>query len=149
MSADDKYLKHQVWSHVIDAYSRCKLTMQSDKLVAISGIAKYMKSIISDQYIAGLWKTYLASEILWCRFVDNRYPRTDPRFNPSPKPIPYRMPSFTWASINCRFSVANPDDWGILVEVECVYLRHSNGKIETEPVSEDIYEYTANQSLHI
>jgi hypothetical protein len=62
LSIDPKYLKHQVWWHIVAMYSKCSLTRTADKLVAISGVAK---SILKDQYLVGMWAKYLPSELLW------------------------------------------------------------------------------------
>lgn len=70
MSPNHKYLRHQLWQQVLDVYGNCKPTVASDRLVAIAGIAKHIKGIVADQYIMGLRKTFLASELLWWRSVD-------------------------------------------------------------------------------
>lgn len=72
LGVDPMYLKHQVWWHIVESYSKCLLTRTTDKLVAISGVAKYMKSILEDQYLVGMWARYLPSELLWWRPRDTR-----------------------------------------------------------------------------
>lgn len=54
-----------LWSRLISKYSTCKLTRGEDKLIAISGIAKQMKQILNDEYLSGLWKNILPSQLLW------------------------------------------------------------------------------------
>lgn len=36
-------------------YSETQLTFQSDKAIALSGIAKVMRDAFKDEYVAGLW----------------------------------------------------------------------------------------------
>jgi hypothetical protein len=42
------------WNIVYD-YSRCKLTNESDKLIALCGIAQALSSAVSGAYYAGIW----------------------------------------------------------------------------------------------
>jgi hypothetical protein len=62
-SDDDIYLSK--WLKIVEAYSRCHLTVSTDKLVAISGVARYMKSVLEGQYILGLWAKFLVRVIDW------------------------------------------------------------------------------------
>jgi hypothetical protein len=43
----------------------CKLTKISDRVVAVSGVAKEMKAILKDEYMAGLWRKDLLHELVW------------------------------------------------------------------------------------
>lgn len=62
-----------VWRHIVSAYSSLRLTKESDKLPALSGMAKKvyasMKSAESEPggSAAGLWTTYLPSDLLLVR----------------------------------------------------------------------------------
>ncbi|KAM3081916.1 hypothetical protein ACMFMG_004379 [Clarireedia jacksonii] len=58
-----EYLR-EWWSLFID-YSRRKLTVKTDKMVAISGIAKEFGLLLNDQYVAGLWESSLPHSLLW------------------------------------------------------------------------------------
>jgi len=53
------------WHTIVRSYSRARLTKEGDKLVAISGIARFCQSKTGDQYIAGLWKNNLHAHLLW------------------------------------------------------------------------------------
>lgn len=94
----------ELWKRVVEVYSRTKLTNPGDKLIAMSGIASTMSSHIGSKevparYIAGLWRPYLESQLLW---------RVEPTFNTREntfehygrRPKPYRAPSFSWAAID-------------------------------------------------
>lgn len=53
------------WGSVIYDYSRCKLTKPTDRLIALSGIAKRMSALSKGHYIAGLWTDHLLDGLLW------------------------------------------------------------------------------------
>jgi hypothetical protein len=95
------------------------LTNPGDKLIALSGIAKKMTEVIQDEYVAGMWRGYLASQLLWnvddCKQINNE---------PSQRPREYRAPSFSWASVDGMISPADITDKGVLVEVQEVKLHH-------------------------
>lgn len=55
----------QSWYNIVTMYSSCNLTYPSDKLVALSAVAKEMKFIMGDQYVVGLWRRDLERQLLW------------------------------------------------------------------------------------
>lgn len=103
---------HQLWRRLVAAYSKCLLSKPEDKLIAFSGIARRMMSIIGSEYIAGMWRCYLASELLWhvdhCRQINSE---------PSVRPKKYRCPSFSWASVDGCISTASSNYEGLLIAV--------------------------------
>jgi hypothetical protein len=115
--ADSRFYAYQLWPRIVEAYSNCLLTNSGDKLIALSGIAKKMTEIIQDEYIAGMWRQYLESQLLWtvdeCRQINDE---------PSKRPIEYRAPSFSWASIDGMINTAEITDKGMLIEVQEVKL---------------------------
>jgi len=46
---------YYLWDKLVEVYSRCQLTKEEDKLIAISGLARQMKSLLGDTYLAGLF----------------------------------------------------------------------------------------------
>ncbi|EXM17407.1 Heterokaryon incompatibility [Fusarium oxysporum f. sp. vasinfectum] len=78
-----------LWSDLVQQYSRCDLTRPSDKLHAIAGVAKLFEEFTGDEYVAGLWKSYFAAMLDWRVF--------DPK---SRNPAGYRAPSWSWASVD-------------------------------------------------
>ena len=98
---------HAVWQRALSSYTHASLTKSEDKLIAIAGIARELSSNLSSDYIAGLWKEYMATELLW--FVDTD--TVSKRQN-------HRAPSFSWASVD---GAVIPGQWqqnDILVEVQ-------------------------------
>lgn len=82
-----------LWHDILERYTSCKLTYQSDKLVAISGIVGLFKKTLGLEYKVGLWVEKLATELLWSSVT-----RSDNE-PVSPKRSTSRAPSFSWASV--------------------------------------------------
>ena len=78
-----------VWKEVIYNYSRRQLTRNSDKLVAISGVAHEMNKILDDDYLAGIWRRHLRYGLIW-QILDEKSTRSSA----------YIAPSWSWASTN-------------------------------------------------
>jgi hypothetical protein len=89
------------WWQLIENYSRLDLSYETDKLPALSGLAKQMlenrKGALSrlasesgllhrGEYLVGMWRTSLREDLLW-------YSETHPR------PKKYCAPSWSWASV--------------------------------------------------
>lgn len=90
---DDSWIRF--WDQsIVFLYSRMDLTVPTDRLIALSGIAKYFMARVQDTYVAGMWRRRLEESLLW--FVDPGSP--EPRTRP--RPTPYRSPSWSWASVD-------------------------------------------------
>ncbi|PVH76874.1 HET-domain-containing protein [Cadophora sp. DSE1049] len=68
---DEQTLDHLLWRKLVGIYGSRKLTFQSDRLPAISGLAIRFASLLDDQYYAGLWKSRLAYDLLWHTTFDD------------------------------------------------------------------------------
>lgn len=108
-------LPYEVWDDAIKEYTKCQFTKPEDKLVAISGPAKYFKDYIKDTYLAGMWRKYLSAELGWWLYPDRE------RYALGEEPA-YYAPSFSWASVKGRINSSGPFAIGILVDVECVSM---------------------------
>ena len=102
----------RTWISIVDKYSVTSLTKEEDKLVAISGIAKRMQGLIDDEYLAGLWRKDLPSQLLW--IVDGSELLTD---LPLTRPRPYRAPSWSWASVDHEVRSEYEYNDGILIAI--------------------------------
>ena len=93
---------YHFWSRIVGSYSRCSLTKSADKLAALSGLASQLQQMTQDDYYAGLWGKDLAGQLLWsvvgCAQADG---------SPSRRPIPYRAPTWSWASVD---GIVNTND---------------------------------------
>jgi hypothetical protein len=78
LSLGKRLMTHAVWFRLAKEYSLCKLTLPRGRLVAISGLARFFQAQIDDDYVAGLWKKGLESQLLWTAVkLDERpLPRT-------------------------------------------------------------------------
>lgn len=96
MSLDPRLDGYAYWDGIVDVYTRCSLTRQSDKLIALSGIAKEMSTLLHDKYLAGLWETNLPYQLLW----SIARPLTDNKGQPCFRPRSYQAPTWSWASMD-------------------------------------------------
>ena len=113
--SDSRFFAHELWRNVVGTYTRCALTHPGDKLVALSGIAKRMRAIIKDDYIVGMWRRNLPSELLW--YVNSRS-------LPSDRHEDYRAPSFSWAAVDGSVSPASLSEDSILCSIEDVRIEY-------------------------
>lgn len=77
------------WYNLVDNYSSRAVTVESDKLIALSALAKKYQSILKDAYVAGLWRKDLIVGLIWG--VNGERGMT--------RPESYCAPSWSWASI--------------------------------------------------
>jgi hypothetical protein len=101
----DKNLKnlhvYELWKRLVEVYSQKTLTMSRDKLVALSGIAKQFGEQIKCDYVAGMWREHLESQLLWQ--VNEIF--KDGGFHNSAKRDSSRAPSFSWASLDTPYGI--------------------------------------------
>lgn len=84
------------WDYIVGSFTARKLSNPSDKLVAISAIAKEFSYLKRTKYIAGLWEKTLFRDLVWHR---------TPSSTPQPRPKTYRAPSWSWAAIDSEVSL--------------------------------------------
>lgn len=77
------------WYRTVERYTARSITMQSDILPAIGGLASRFQPLVDDQYVAGLWEADLHHGMLWR--VEGPIIPGEQRF---------RAPSWSWAAIN-------------------------------------------------
>ncbi|KAF4635178.1 hypothetical protein G7Y89_g2937 [Cudoniella acicularis] len=86
------------WEFIVQEYTSRSLTQETDKLIALAGIAEELFQIWNDAYVAGLWRGDLIRQLLWQREgdVDSE---TGLEVNVS-RSKNYIAPSWSWAAIN-------------------------------------------------
>jgi hypothetical protein len=95
---------YEAWQQIVEKYSARDLTVPSDKFPAISGIAGKIRKATHNEYLAGLWKGNLASDMLWSAATPKS---TDAnRFALDT----WRAPSFSWASLDIPITYTRLDD---------------------------------------
>jgi len=99
---------YRQWSLVIREYTNCALTYEGDKLPAISGLATRFQAIITkisggtDEYLAGLWKGNLASDLCWLP-SDSADREAWLRNNLGPKPV-LQVPELAEADVLTEYN---------------------------------------------
>lgn len=84
------------WKMAVDNYTSLDLTDQSDKLLAIWGIAKLVRDSLEEEYAAGLWELAVEEQLAW-RVAD---------CVTAERPIALmKNPSWTWTSIKGRILI--------------------------------------------
>jgi hypothetical protein len=83
------------WDDLVQTYSKCQLTYVSDKLIAVSGLARRIQMLTGwpeSDYLAGLWRQGLPRRLLWSRLLKpcSLQPNVD-------------VPSWSWAHLNGDF----------------------------------------------
>lgn len=76
------------WHEVVRVYSRTQLAFPSDRLVAISGVAKRIQKVFPDQYLAGMWRKDLERLLCWSVVTPQQG-----------TPLVYQAPSWSWVSL--------------------------------------------------
>ncbi|KAI0655281.1 heterokaryon incompatibility protein-domain-containing protein, partial [Cubamyces menziesii] len=84
----------QIWSKIVREYSRRSLSCPSDKLVACAALAETFAFALGSCYVAGLWDDgFIFHDLLW------------QVTSWSPRPVAYRAPSWSWASVDGEVSM--------------------------------------------
>jgi hypothetical protein len=92
-----------------------ELSVPDDKLIALSGIAKYGMPRMSSTYVAGMWREQLERSLLWHVNHDRV----------STYPVAYCASSWSWASVDGHMI---PGDYTVedcLLQVEDVVFNHA------------------------
>lgn len=88
----------EVWIRFVAHYSLRALTFPADKLLAIAGVSKLFGMVMQDRSVAGLWRRHLIDGLLW--YIRGNTSRS--------RPLVYRAPSWSWASIDGYVLHADP-----------------------------------------
>jgi hypothetical protein len=80
---------HDLWHRLVSAYSHRALTWSTDKLPAISAVASEFSRLTHSDYLAGLWRSNLARDLLWTT------PEASTR-----RPKIWRAPTWSWVSVD-------------------------------------------------
>jgi hypothetical protein len=100
-SFSQNQLRFAAWRDMVEKYSCRAITRPSDKLPALSGLARALNPKESA-YHAGLWQKAFPSDLLWSTAPWLIHPHL------SPLPKEYRAPSWSWASIDAQIRFETP-----------------------------------------
>jgi hypothetical protein len=103
------------WRTILMEYSRLSLSFQSDRLPALSGLAKQWQTAKKCDYLAGLWKSSLVGDLQWQVETEHR----------KPKPQGWRAPSWSWVSVDSEVRFWRPpllqlDDVGTIYDAKSI-----------------------------
>jgi len=87
-------VRHRTWYDVLRAYTARSLTVESDRLPALSGFAHRIAIPEMGRYCAGLWEQQLPMALLWRGL--RALPEKDGRIE---RPDKYHAPSWAWPSV--------------------------------------------------
>ena len=84
----DAEAAYSFWKTAVENFSDRKLTMETDRLPAISAVASVIAEAIGDRYLAGLWRGDLLAGLGWYPDPGNAGPYQE-----------YIAPTWSWASL--------------------------------------------------
>lgn len=99
---NDNIEAYVFWQTQVMAYTTRRLTCPDDKLPALSGAASRIHQVTGSEYFAGLWVANFMHDLSWERMEGGE--SHDP---PWVLPSSYRIPSFSWASVEGAIFYSN------------------------------------------
>ncbi|KAE9369305.1 HET-domain-containing protein, partial [Stipitochalara longipes BDJ] len=121
-SAEIQVELFQVWTTIVDLYSKGDLTYETDKLVAIGGIAAEIYHYLRIDYFAGLWRHDFARQLLWQSH--------NGRLNHASRPKNYIAPSWSWASITRGVTYSSQETFRLAAVQDLVKVRNIAVELE-------------------
>lgn len=88
---------NQSWVDVVVPYSRTSLSIESDRLPALSGIARRFGSFHGWTYLAGIWKEDINEQLMWVSNYADQLSK------------PRAAPSWSWASVQSTVYFVSAD----------------------------------------
>ncbi|KAE8445204.1 hypothetical protein EG329_013576 [Mollisiaceae sp. DMI_Dod_QoI] len=98
--SDDLYGE---WRHIMKDFIVRSITHETDRLPALSGVAKYFQSLGAGQYLAGHWREDLVNTLLW-------HPSVEYDNASFKRAEPYKAP--TWSPFSLIWDVPKMDRYG-------------------------------------
>ena len=118
------------WQSLVEEYSHCSLTNPTDKMFALSGLVKVFKTEMSDDYLAGLWRSRLPWTLAWTGDSDSPRHRSTLGI----------APSWSWASVDGKITYHETGyldrHQTVLCEVLDVWITPDNSEL-AEPCYKD------------
>jgi hypothetical protein len=112
------------WHQIVEEYSKLKLTLASDKLPAISAVARQVQQYKpNDKYVAGLWRNSLFLDLLWVH---------QPHLEAELRPHNNFAPTWSWASVSgaIEYIYLWPDEETIHPRLRKVFCQYINDEEE-------------------
>ncbi|KAK4168150.1 heterokaryon incompatibility protein 6 [Cladorrhinum sp. PSN259] len=121
----------ETWRSFVEDYSRRTLSIQSDKLPAIAGIAREMNRMTGLSYVAGLWKENLLQDLMWytgkgqdwlvrpgARQQSEQEEEKEEKQAMQPVPV---LPTWSWASVDAPvlYDAVSSDATALATVLDC------------------------------
>lgn len=85
------------WRNIVSEYSSRQISFLTDRLPAISAVAKKVQGVSGDEFYAGIWKSNIAHEFLWMKARKENL--LSSQVSPvQPRPHVYIAPTWSWLS---------------------------------------------------
>ena len=81
------------WEEIVGDYSRTNVTFSTDRLVALSGLARAIQLQTGDDYMAGLWRRSFLRDLCW------ETEKVKSSSDISLDSVQFRAPTWSWASL--------------------------------------------------
>lgn len=127
------------WYRLLDDYTGCELTKESDRLVAIAGVARKLRPIVSDQYVTGLWANSLPWALSWRA---NSYEKRQPA-------AAYHSPTFSWAACPGQVEMFrdSPPSGEVMLVSAASFIKYRSNRLsstavqqsDVEPLTDDVF----------
>ncbi|KAK0627868.1 heterokaryon incompatibility protein-domain-containing protein, partial [Immersiella caudata] len=88
----DELTLRRNWMELVEKYTASKLTVHTDKLIALAGLAGEARMMFGgDEYLAGMWRRDLHKQLVW-------YASLSTSSQPRAEKAAYLAPSWCWSS---------------------------------------------------
>lgn len=105
------------WNTLVYGYAHRSITKETDRLPAMSGLARLVGGILGDEYLAGLWKGNILTGLAWSSTPMTYGLQTHLQ---GIREGEYIAPSWSWAG--CSGGGLSPDNAGRQTVPECTLL---------------------------
>ena len=145
------------WLTIVSEYARRELSVATDVLPALSGLAQMFYYLHYNKYYAGIWEGDLLRSLMWMREALRMHDQAQHRSAPPT----YRVPSWSWAGVRGRIiSWLHPpadDTWFIEEQAKVLgakahtpgnkYSHTSGGHLTIEARFRPIYDISNADSV--
>ena len=99
-----------LWQNIVEQFSRRSLSISSDKLDAVAGVADDLGRRLPNQFLAGLWREDLVSHLSWYQNMSLK------GFEAIAWNTERSCPSWSWIGLDGPISFSKAEKSGAVVE---------------------------------
>lgn len=132
---EDEKAAYKLWRSTLASYTARQLTQETDRWVAISGLAALLGSRLNDSIVAGLWRKKLPHHLMWSVKRERKRTTTMPWLHDglAPRSQTLSAPSWSWLSVRNPITYAA---FGIKDGGPETLVTDSETKIEIQSIDE-------------